>query len=137
MQWYLSPLVFAFSLDTLASPSSLCLDDKKRPDHESSSAFSVGGRDCSVPLDSDTDEELLNVRDVLELLRNFLRAKALTESEIRREVCYVRAASASRLATTYVIFFRGFRVVKAVRGGVKKVIQSFLFCVFLCHVPIV
>lgn len=32
------------------------------------------------------DEELLNVRDVVELLRDFLRAKALTESEISREV---------------------------------------------------
>lgn len=30
--------------------------------------------------------ELLSVRDVVELLRDFLRAKALTESEINREV---------------------------------------------------
>lgn len=33
-----------------------------------------------------SEEELLNVGDVVELLRDFLRGKALTESEISREV---------------------------------------------------
>lgn len=40
---------------------------------------------CAYPGLGDS-EELLHVRDVVELLRDFLRAKALTESEIRREV---------------------------------------------------
>ncbi|CAN0072665.1 unnamed protein product, partial [Ectocarpus fasciculatus] len=46
-----------------------------------------GGADGPrASFDGDTHrEELLNVRDVVELLRDFLRAKALTESEVSRE----------------------------------------------------
>lgn len=46
-----------------------------------------GSKETSSAFADDTEEEeLLNVRDVVELLRDFLRAKALTESEISREV---------------------------------------------------
>lgn len=40
----------------------------------------------SSPGGADGSDEMLNVRDVVALLRDFLRAKALTESEISREV---------------------------------------------------
>lgn len=50
---------------------------------------SVGAGGAGTSGTKPPDEELLNVRDVVELLRDFLRAKALTESEISREVSYV------------------------------------------------
>lgn len=43
-------------------------------------------------------EELLHVRDVVELLRDFLRSKALTESEIRREVRMLDRCDSASLA---------------------------------------
>ena len=55
-------------------------------DHASPSG--VAGRDETAPSPQDEkSEELLSVRDVVELLRDFLRARALTESEISHEVC--------------------------------------------------
>lgn len=59
-------------------------------DHHSSSisglASGAAVADASAYPGFGNTEELLHIRDVVELLRDFLRAKALTESEIRREV---------------------------------------------------
>lgn len=48
---------------------------------------------------------MLNVRDVVELLRDFLRAKALTESEISREVC--GCAGRPSIRAVYVLYALG------------------------------
>lgn len=66
----------------------LCVTGGDQPQEvASASAADIGVGESSTSLDGERSEELLNVRDVVELLRDFLRAKALTESEISREVC--------------------------------------------------
>lgn len=88
---YLHPRRVPISFSPFSSAESM--HPYYRPPHvltsyQCANPFRSGGASQGTPSSNpdEANEEFLNVRDVVELLRDFLRAKALTESEISREV---------------------------------------------------